>query len=299
MRLIYSSASVVVIWLGIGDKDDERFIRDLAKPQYSLRDPAQDFEAIARICKRSWFSRIWVVQELIFANADPVVYLGAVSISWDKFQTEIIEIFQYLHPAAVVKRYWSAINRFKALARMRDKRASASFGGSLVSTAPLGASDPRDKIFAILGLQSFSTQDVELMPDYTKTSREVFVETAALLIRNDPLSLYGRLPLRPAREHGVTKLVDVPTWVVDPTINTQSGTYEYSYNWPKPSIEYKNVATSAFQLRRFRSLSHIYPNDTLRTVGKLIGVITNVSGMLLRDAGSLQKKDCYDRKHLP
>jgi hypothetical protein len=291
MRLIYSSASVVAIWLGIGEKDDEQVIRDMTWPPYPPMERAQYFEAIARICTRSWFSRIWVVQELIFANADPVVYLGAVSISWDVFRkaitkTDLATLNPPEAPTAVPRRYRRATTHLKALARMRDERASASFGESLVFTAPLGASDPRDKIFAILGLQSFSTQDVELMPDYTKTSREVFVETATLLIRDDALSLYGRLPLQPVREFGVTNLVDVPTWVVDPTINTQSGTYEYSYNWPKRPIVYKNVATPAFKTRRFRSLSDIYPNDILRTVGKLIGVITNVSGTIMRDAGS-------------
>jgi hypothetical protein len=94
MRLIYGSASRVVIWLGEGDAGTDQamqFIRaDTETGQWRVGDPipesmrqlARTFAArgaiyhLRKVFDRPWWNRIWIVQELAMSNAEPLVCLG-------------------------------------------------------------------------------------------------------------------------------------------------------------------------------------------------------------------------------
>jgi hypothetical protein len=68
------------------------------------------------------------------------------------------------------------------------------------------AKDPRDKVFALLGV---ATQKGGLEADYSKDVREVYTDTARTLIRET--SSLETLCLTDASHHGV----DLPSWVPD------------------------------------------------------------------------------------
>ncbi|KAG9187215.1 hypothetical protein G6011_05086 [Alternaria panax] len=85
MGTIYSSAAVVVAWLGENGAEDEK-IRDLMSlantlcsrensPQYELDDtmlktlgsdrPSDMVLTLQHLCQRPWFDRVWIVQEMV------------------------------------------------------------------------------------------------------------------------------------------------------------------------------------------------------------------------------------------
>jgi hypothetical protein len=57
MSSIYSLASTVVVWLGPGDKDDEKTILSMMEPRHW---EVQAINALIRILQRPWFTRVWV-----------------------------------------------------------------------------------------------------------------------------------------------------------------------------------------------------------------------------------------------
>jgi hypothetical protein len=113
MRFIYFSATRVLIWLGTDnlhsnevlefiDNFDEYVVNQLdpevqASPglwkapkgfvmvREGGQEPLRRGRLLLRyIVERTWWSRIWVVQELALAHDDPLVYCGRASIAWSR-----------------------------------------------------------------------------------------------------------------------------------------------------------------------------------------------------------------------
>jgi hypothetical protein len=90
-----------------------------------------------------------------------------------------------------------------------------SFAENLQFAAGCEATDPRDKIYGKLGLQSFSKLLINITPDYTKSLCEVLVDTSKAIIEDDPIELYGSFPMQPLQGENMTAssvIVGLPTW---------------------------------------------------------------------------------------
>ena len=97
MGQIYRNATSVSVWLGEHCDDSElamRFIQDTiptpgtsssitSSPEY-----AKEWEAVAALLRRPWFSRRWSVQEISLARR-ATVHCGADSASWEDFEVAI------------------------------------------------------------------------------------------------------------------------------------------------------------------------------------------------------------------
>lgn len=93
MADIYGGAETVCIWLGHEENDSSKasnFIRreilNLSKFDRVVEQDTYHCEwaAIAALMKRPWFSRWWVVQEVVFAKK-AVLYCGQEEIDWKDF----------------------------------------------------------------------------------------------------------------------------------------------------------------------------------------------------------------------
>jgi hypothetical protein len=78
MGRIYAEASNTIIYLGPGDPDSKecRCILSIRQGQ----EPA-DLDALSSIFKNSWFTRVWVFQELVFSS-NPWVQCGMARAKW-------------------------------------------------------------------------------------------------------------------------------------------------------------------------------------------------------------------------
>jgi hypothetical protein len=85
MTRIYSAPRKVDIWLG-PDQDDSAHVLELAhRPSVDARVSVKFLRGLARLLNRQWFSRIWVVQEVVLAKPDaPVVRSGFATCSWNE-----------------------------------------------------------------------------------------------------------------------------------------------------------------------------------------------------------------------
>ena len=217
------------------------------------------WKALALILRRPWFWRTWVVQEVAM-NPNVELVLGSLSFTWDELEL-IVSLLEGQLPQAwhldqaitALELPFSRINRIRLRHQSRiTSNLQAKLGAREDSDDPqvadydnepdlldllfmsrhLGASDPRDKIYALLGLGKH-----DISPDYSMSPSSVFTDFALQMIglvtneashraalgldmsAHDPavrramvmLSCAGRLNQRPSRSLASW----VPDWSVD------------------------------------------------------------------------------------
>lgn len=169
----------------------EIFARELGKHIISsLTDGKSDEELLALL----WWRRVWILQELLKAKV-AIFYCGPYVFTWTAAQA-ILE----------------GVGDFRELVDLQDMHAwatapeqpqrSKAFGLSrlLEYTCSKGATDARDKVYALLSLAPDPTRH-EVLSDYTLTERQVFAKAAAHCINSSEcfdvlFSRWLRFPLQ-------------------------------------------------------------------------------------------------------
>ncbi|KAF2680713.1 HET-domain-containing protein [Lentithecium fluviatile CBS 122367] len=245
MDEIYSSAEQVVIWLGSATKSEDTSDHNYAAAMAciklnvvpkSIYQEASLVKAFDHLISRPWFSRVWVVQELALAKRDPVVCIGRYSVPWSQLTDFILgpATWSYIHlltckpseltqgkrldyPATFLERK-DQIEHLCLLRKRRLHRQYSSLAYLLRNTGKSFASDPRDKVYGILGLSTPNT--VTMIADYSLSVQRVFSEAMALLIGHSLWQAFGMRPLHPPRKSGATRwdvIPELPSWVFNLT----------------------------------------------------------------------------------
>ncbi|KAJ4299359.1 hypothetical protein N0V90_004604 [Kalmusia sp. IMI 367209] len=261
MGLIYSNASNVIIWLhpidpgGVDSMAFNCINRDTVpdnghngttdggyhKKPDEIFDESRLVLALIDICQCTWFSRLWIVQELTLATRDPIIHCGFDTTSWTQFCGYIMRMrravtrperlsIAYERAKVIAKTTapkYSAIQsgsvvgerllllglseRIEYLYEVRRSGRHANFAVQLYRTGPFEATDPRDKVFGLLGISSFSTTPI--VPDYSKLVEQVFCEAMASVLRENFSYAYTLLPLLPLPSRA-QNAVSVPSWLI-------------------------------------------------------------------------------------
>ena len=236
MRDIYASAKCVLVWLGNGNltQADELTLWSYLISPYNHNNTALDgiggFGGVGdtlfgRVLQSSWFERAWVVQEVCFARK--VFFLcGAVGMSLP-FLKDYLEMrrknYNSLPDSYSIPSGWGraglpVFERFHKLCAHRELiqenggRPRVTLTDILLDFQSFKATEPRDKVFAFLGLAGYH----KLQPDYTESIGDVF--TKAMMACSPSLYDYrmlGYAGLANPRINGPIKLATVPTWVPD------------------------------------------------------------------------------------
>ncbi|KAN0113319.1 HET domain containing protein [Hyaloscypha variabilis] len=233
MRTIYERAENVVIWLGSSSGSVSHafsFLEAIYESRSSnnlvadtLRDKTntKSLEAIIKLYRRPYWDRIWVVQEVISAKKATVM-CGKYRIDWLKFQT-------------VQKYLWSHHKR--DLVRLEYEEPTLSGlsigpkGGNtmelpqplsssdpdinalLTTFWPKKASDPRDKIYALVGLSS-ARNDSRFVIDYSASVRRVYINLVKYILVS-----CKRLDVICSKMRGSSEF-NLPSWVPDWTVRS-------------------------------------------------------------------------------
>ena len=237
MRSIFSRADVVICWLGPSQCEDALAFQILRsaynaievgvhglndrpwdKLSHQFSDDDRAVRSVSDILSRAWFQRIWVVQEISAAQRS-VFWSGS-----ERARTEVIThfgwYFQFM-PERVRRRFEAEsslliiearLANIKAFARLSAsaRRAGNEEGPSLIrvlrQTQLFKATDPRDKVFAMISFSRHSHDDA--IVDYSKSLEEVLFSVASTTLTQRPSSLNL---LHFAGKSA--SLLEVPSWV--------------------------------------------------------------------------------------
>jgi len=200
MCKIYSQAEEVIVWLGQATRETNTLFEslqrlqehsflyghghrhwDLAKWKELWLSVPKDSDSELRdglflLLSRPWFKRVWILQEI--ANAKKASILcGTKSIRAHTFALapSLIGVKPQRHCRAVLdimpghlrEETWWSENRdlYNLLLKFRESEAS----------------DPRDQVYALLGISSDAQDTGRLRPDYTKDLENVIYDTSSFL----------------------------------------------------------------------------------------------------------------------
>ena len=172
------------------------------------------WESLKTFYRIPWLRRLWVLQEVALSSS-AIVLWGNTEVSWD-IVGRASEVIQDDH------NLWNAVDQRTGVGNaylMHSLRNSNpplhSFRTLLQRARRFETTDPRDRIFAVLGLSTTDrpTGDGTLFlePDYTLTVPQLYLAVAQRIIESDQnLGLLSAVQLR-HRDLGLQK--EMPTWV--------------------------------------------------------------------------------------
>ncbi|KAH8589759.1 heterokaryon incompatibility protein-domain-containing protein [Bisporella sp. PMI_857] len=206
MGKIYETAEVVLMWLGEEENNSnlameliqllyttvrkegravfepERF--DRLKDLLSNISFEQHWLALGHLFKRPYWSRVWIIQEVLLTN-HALLSCGVSKSNWDNLMQILYLLskssFSYLLPAAkdILLNPASLPISLATMHARRTMGERMSFLDGLVLYRNRLATDPRDHVYAILSLVEHS----DFKPDYNKPLFTLYREVAKFMIK--------------------------------------------------------------------------------------------------------------------
>jgi hypothetical protein len=182
----------------------------------------EDWRALDQLLTRPWWSRAWVVQE-IWSASDATLQCGSTTLKW-KTVTKALDFEEAWDDMGSMiqgktrEKEWPALKQRYGLAIHISKRRllGSRLSSLLWNTWDREATDPRDKVFAILGLV-VDNHKCLLSPDYSLSMVDVYTAATLDIIRHEE-SLDILLAA-----NGLDRSNGLPSWVPDwrSTANTR------------------------------------------------------------------------------
>jgi len=252
MGSIYQQSKLVRVWLGDEAQDGQTkkafrlaeqvaastretdiftqpeflaFMSEQTCKQYkipSLLEAADDYIALMDLLDRPWFRRSWIVQEATLGVA--VVFCGSNKMMFSDLSQALCCCISSLAVPPLFSNPrgsmgFMAMTRAIVSLRRDEGRPSRSLIDVLAQHRCCEATNPEDKVFAFLNIAG-DAEEMGMRPDYTLSSREVFVRTTVAMLRYykhlDVLSAaHPHLSLIGADPGGARPAMDLPSWVTD------------------------------------------------------------------------------------
>ncbi|KAH7123242.1 hypothetical protein B0J13DRAFT_647398 [Dactylonectria estremocensis] len=240
MGEIYSRARRVLIWLGkyVEMEKSLNLMLKTFNNREELDFSGTNWGSVLHVFSNQWFHRVWCIQELVLAKR-PVLVSGSSTVSWANF----VEAGRWVHKQLSLSeeglQYARTLEHLDVLQTMRETRKKTHWRERhtllqlLFLTRGFQATDPRDKLFALVGLAGdVMSSDWEVTPDYDISLPEVYRRFALWhLTRKQQIEIFS---------FGINKdsqltedLKGLPSWVPDLTRPDLAA--------PLPKLEYLSV----------------------------------------------------------
>ncbi|OCK74394.1 HET-domain-containing protein [Lepidopterella palustris CBS 459.81] len=266
---------------------------DLFRSFQARHDSDACFAGICALFCRDWWTRVWTVQEITLAR-EAQVQAGKKSLPWEYF-----EIFSNLFTLDVVSQSqdeWSEGHRnFRFYAMPLFIRADTirvmrmKWWGNIEiplslmveHTLARSATDPRDKIYAILGLINCGPR---LSPDYSLSCKKVYIAAfRAMLEYFGDLRVYNHL-----QDSHLDREKELPSWVPDFMALTTGTIHSMTFiNGASPNDPIESQAVSPLYSAASNTGSYItggsFKEAFWRTITLDCKVVEYHQGLTLRD----------------
>ncbi|KAF2652979.1 HET-domain-containing protein [Lophiostoma macrostomum CBS 122681] len=308
MGSIYTAATSVAIWLGPEADNSPAAIQLLRELELSADSPAtipdmissrvggDEIPATVALFDRAYWKRLWVVQEVL--NAQKIrVYCGSTITDWQTYVTAH-QVFRgaenftnYHFPAGQkVGKHVAVSQDGLSYSEVLAHRGPGSFSdlrshvmleeGSLLAVLLVCrgklASDPRDKVYGILGILPEVIQE-EFPVDYSLSTKEVYTNVVDYLLcttnRLDIICEAIHHPFHPVSASGLPSWV--PDWSHIPKTTALGSRYRFEASGDtNAQYKFKDV------LRNKLEISAI-PLDTVYLHGMAVGTQNNLADYLM------------------
>jgi hypothetical protein len=158
--------------------------------------------ALERYLQRPYWRRIWIIQELALGQ-DITIYCGTDAITWQNLLTAVQILLQNKLLSTEASRSFHNILTFH---QNVSSNQPVNLLAALERSSHALATDPRDKVYGILGL-AYDASVYAPVPNYRQSILEMCVQITKQSIRN--LKLLDIVPLLGSANIAA----DMPSWV--------------------------------------------------------------------------------------
>lgn len=173
MATIFWGAQRVIVWLGTASNGSDIAMKSLE--ECKLRSPqearfpsildSQIGYALQDLCERSYWQRLWVLQELKHGRRKRLM-CGETVIKWSSFENLILNDHIAIWTERLTRRMAAVRSSAAAsLAKLIRAKERKSLWSLIEATQHLRCSELRDKVFAILSIADMGHEEIEV--DYT------------------------------------------------------------------------------------------------------------------------------------
>lgn len=260
MADIYRRARAVVLWLGEEDEEtkaafaladqlahhpdcnpDGEFAPPVPTTALDLADgsglsrlglPPKDspaWRALFNVFRRPVFQRVWIIQEMALARVPPMVLCGGHTILLPYLVGSMtflsargwLDLMQTWFQRPEDGDLFNAQSYANDIVKIRWAVRHQNQAPSIALVLRFKATDPRDKIYGMLGLMKVSEMPEEsralLQPNYRKAVEDVYRDaTVAFILAENSLALLSFAGHR--RDHQSARL---PSWVPDYAVSNE------------------------------------------------------------------------------
>ncbi|PCD34539.1 hypothetical protein FGRA07_08857 [Fusarium graminearum] len=186
-----------------GVEDPQKMLDSMFKEQSAM-------DAFWELMQRTYWTRAWILPEIVIAGSRGLVMCGRQFCEWTTLQLgmPIYEYCNFGQPPMIFN---------SGLVGDMGPEAEMLFEDVVFVLHTLQATDPRDKIFASLGLVSQGRQTIGKklveapVADYTMSVQQVFIHAARYLIDLGGAFWAWRLGI----QRSTKKVDNLPSWVPD------------------------------------------------------------------------------------
>lgn len=203
----------------------------------------------------SWWSRSWVVQEVILSKHRTVLY-GRYSCSWSNLVRYAKEIRRHgytccsnswghlpIHHWPVLSDIFYKLTDIDKVSQL--KHESSGLDQVIPQFRHRQATDARDKIYAFLGF--VPADQISLVTiDYAQDVASLYVKFALTCIRTS--GNLNILALKDFQNRSQSKIVSLPSWVPDWSISLTSERHDYQGGDDNPESMYNACGLKSFDL---------------------------------------------------
>ncbi|OAL53050.1 HET-domain-containing protein [Pyrenochaeta sp. DS3sAY3a] len=257
MHHVYQFAVEVIVWLGRNSEDSDEamglvqqladcktmdIVTELMSARATGSSPEKAWRPLAQLFARPWWTRVWVLQEVAFGKKVMVV-CGSAKQLWLNFAVVAFILRRYsadggFHdkarpdrlelPDSSLMAFACSFSAFAIVERFpfRLEYAITTLVGPRVAT------DPRDKIFAVLNL--VPRDEWPCAPNYDMNTKDLYtLVTKHLIRRSRNLNVLANCwngdwyvtdkKFRPKFQQ--KRLEGLPTWVVDWTLLNRTSNF--------------------------------------------------------------------------
>jgi hypothetical protein len=298
MRCIYENAEQVLIWLGLGDESTEKALALIQQAARYARAEKEDvskvlnelqglsrrnsgtgfpsrygperasFDALNSFLELPWFTRAWIIQEVVAARS-AVMMIGKLRLSYSDFCTSMMFFQRKGYDFRAQKR--DLIRDMVVLTHMSREVMPDNLPKStnlmflLQATRHFLVTEPRDKVFALVGLASKGIKGGHFPVTYDRDMKEICFGTVLHYLveeeegRLDPFAFLSHV------DHGRDDIDPAfPSWVP---------------RWHVPRTCHQNI-WRPYDISSFNAggnhdtmISPELTDDQLRVRGYVVGIV--------------------------